>query len=128
MPEYLQNLNLLGLVGAILFLVIAAILGTTAYESNIGTLKFGSRWGFKKDEVKESQDAWNTAHKAAWPFLAMAGVLSLFHGIGCLAVAVAMGQDSHRMIQVLLITGLIVTIALYLLAQRVALNSLEQRR
>ena len=128
MPEYLANLNLLGVAAAVLFLVIAGIVGMTAYQAKTGSLRLGSRYGFTKDEVKASQSTWDAAHRAAWPFLTITAVMAFFHGIACIGVALALGRDSHQMLQVLLVSGLVVTIALYLLAQRVAVNEARSGR
>ena len=115
----------LGVIGAIGFTLLAAFFALTAVKGRAGTLPRGSVWGLHNHEVKASDHAWVVAHQAAWPILAAASVVCVVHGLGCVVATFAMGTQGAAFTQVLVVSGLIVTIALWFVASAAGVNAVK---
>lgn len=112
-------MSALALVGVLGFVLMAVLFGYVALRGRAGTLPKGSAFGLKNREVEASQEAWVAGHRAAWPILAAGGVVALFHAAGCL-VSGFMGADAASFLQVLVVAGILVCVALWFVASAAA--------
>ncbi len=118
----------LAIVGALVFVGVAVVLGIAAWRGREGTLPKDSPLGLRNREVMASQNAWDTAHRAAWPVLAAAAAVDTFHAVGCLIAGLAMGAEGQAFIQVLLVSGIVVTLALWVLASAAGVSAVKRMR
>lgn len=119
----MTTLTLTGVIG---FVVIACVFGLVALKGRAGTLARGSGLGLHSAVLESSDDAWNTGHEAAWPIMAMACVVAVFHAVGC-GLTSLMGNDGEAFLHVLLISGIIVSLALGTLARAAAINAAKRQ-
>ncbi|MDC4233664.1 hypothetical protein M3T53_08095 [Actinomyces sp. B33] len=121
-------MNAFAVVVALVFAVLAIVLGSTAARARSGALKTGARTGIRRAELLASEGAWRDGHRAAWPLLAMAAGVAAVHGIGALAAGLTMGvQEGHSFLRVIAVAGLVVTVALRLVASAAAVSAVRRR-
>ncbi|PID97720.1 MAG: hypothetical protein CSA82_02755 [Actinobacteria bacterium] len=101
----------IGIVAALLFVVVAAILGWTALRIRRGSLPVGSVWGLRSQLLREDENTWRVGHTAALPLVVASTVSAGVHAVLSLI---------SEFVLVYAVSGAIVVIALLVVATRLA--------
>ena len=115
----------LAVIGVICFAILAVVFAIAAVRGRAGTLPKDSALGLHNREVQVSERAWRVAHRAAWPILAAASAVAAFHALGCLLAVLTLGADGPAFAQVLVVAGLVVTVALWFVASAAGVNAVR---
>lgn len=113
-------MSLLGVLGAVVFTVLALLNAYAAVAGRNGTMPPGSVLGMRSPRFQTSREAWDLAHEAAWPIHAMAAAVAAFHALGCVIAGVLMGADGIAFVRILVVMGALVMILLRIMATRAA--------
>lgn len=121
-------MNVIAIIAGVVFLIIGILLTLLAYRSRKGTVAPTAWLSLKKRELRVSDEAWRQGHTTAWPLIGMAAAVAFFHACGCLLAGVLMGAQGESFSQVLIVSGCIVTVALWFVAQAAAASTLTHGR
>lgn len=110
---------------ALAFLAVGALCAVLAFQSQRGTLPYLSWMGLRIAEVRSSPDNWSHAHRAVWPLFALGAAISFFHGLALIPASLMTDIGAGSYVAVITIAGLVVIIALWLLAGKAARHTLS---
>ena len=113
-------MNILALVGLVLFALYAALSFYSAGHAKAGSLPFGSPLGLRGREVLASAKAWKVGHEAAAFFVFLGGLVAVVHMVGCAFVALTSTSSTDPLGQVLVVAGLIACAGVRLVASSLA--------
>ena len=107
-----------GLIAAFLILAVALIAGGLYLFASGLTARVGvcrPPLGLRLQGVEPGSQAWERAHRAAWPILFCGGVLGTAHGIALAATAILGARVSVPLVFV--VSGIIVEAGLWVVAR-----------
>ena len=115
-----------GLIAAFLILAVALIAGGLYLFASGLTARVGvcrPPLGLRLAGIESGTEAWERAHRAAWPILFGSGVLGTAHGI---ALAATTFMDTRISVPIVfIVSGLIVEAGLWLVARGAGKASLK---
>lgn len=114
-------MSLLGVLGVVVFTILALLNAHAAVAGRNGTMPPGSALGMRSPRFQTSREAWDVAHEAAWPIHAMAAAVAAFHALGCVIAEVLEGGDGIGFVRILVVMGILVMVLLRIVATRAAM-------
>ena len=118
-------MTILAIICAVLFACAAVRFGLLAHLARTDALPFESSMGIRAREVRADIETWNKAHRAAWPLYAAGAGVSAGHGVACALAPWASGISVGGFLAVIVGAGIVVLVALTILAERAGVASIR---
>lgn len=108
------------ILALVFFAIASGILMRLAVRARAGTVSLSDPIRLRSSTLNSSELACQKGHEAAWLLLLAGSLVMDFHFIGLLLAAFFMGSEGPSFARVLALTGVIMAIALTLVARAAA--------